>query len=268
MRANKNFGSTSGIGVFLALTALAAVLGCGAREEAERLDATTAVQAIPEPVELPEPTPLPAGFAPLLVETFTGDLDGMIERRVIRVLTVQNPILYFVDQGREVGITYETIKAFEAQLNKRLGNKVVTVHVIAIPVARDQLIPRLLAGQGDIAAAQLTVTPERQQQVDFSTPFVTGVRKVLVTEPAAPPVASLEDLSGKEVYVRPSSSYAEHLKKLNAHFEAAGKAPVTILPAEEVLEDGDILETVNAGLVTATDDEEFMADLYLRSSPA
>ncbi len=264
MSANKNFWSTSGIGVILVVTALVALAACGARDETAPPDATAASQ--PTEVATEVPTPQPVGFAPL-VETFTGDLDGMIERRVIRVLTVQNPILYFVDQGREVGITYETIKAFEAQLNKRLGNKVVTVHVIAIPVARDELIPRLLAGQGDIAAAQLTVTPERQQQVDFSDPFLSGVREVLVTGPAAPPVASLEDLSGKEVYVRLSSSYAEHLKKLNAHFEAAGKAPVTILPAEEVLEDGDILEMVNAGLVPATVTDEFMADLYLQVFP-
>jgi len=264
MSGNGKLWLKSGFGVALVVTALAAVTGCGAREETARPDATIAAQPSPEPTEAP--TPLPVGFAPLL-ETFTGDLDGMIERRVIRVLTVQNPILYFVDQGREMGITYEAIKAFEKQLNQKLGKKIVTVHVIAIPVARDELIPRLLAGQGDIAAAQLTVTPERQLQVDFSNPFATGVREVLVTGPAAPPVASLEDLSGKEVYVRPSSSYAEHLRKLNAHFEAAGKAPVTILPAEEVLEDCDILEMVNAGLVSATVVDEFMADLYLQVFP-
>jgi membrane-bound lytic murein transglycosylase MltF len=267
MSANRNLWSRSGIGVVLALTALAVALGCGAREEAASPEATTAVQGIPEPVELPEPTPLPAGLAPL-IEPFTGDLDGMLERRIIRVLTVQNPILYFVDQGREVGLTYEAIKAFEGQLNSKLGKKVVTVHVITIPVARDELIPRLLAGQGDIAAAQLAITPERQQQVDFSDPFLSGVREVLVTGPGAPPVASLEDLSGKEVYVRLSSSYAEHLRRLNAHFEAAGKPPVTILPAEEVLEDGDILEMVNAGLVPATVTDEFMADLYVQVFPS
>ena len=92
------------------------------------------------------------------------------KRRVIRVLTVQNPLLYFVDRGREVGITYELVKAFEKELNRKLGNKVVTVHVIAIPVARDQLLPRLVAGQGDIAAAALTITPERKEKVDFSAP--------------------------------------------------------------------------------------------------
>lgn len=232
--------------------------------------ATVVAQATPSPEETlepaPEATPLPTGIAPIL-QPFKGDFDGMVKRRVIRVLTVQNPILYFVDRGREVGITYEAVKAFEKQINEKLGNKVVTVHVIMIPVARDKLIPDLLAGRGDILAAQLTVTPERKKQVDFSDPLATGIQAVLVTGPKAPPVASLDELSGKELYVRPSSSYAERLRKLNARFKAAGKPPVTILPAPEVLEDGDILEMVSAGLVPATVVDNFIADLYTQVFP-
>jgi membrane-bound lytic murein transglycosylase MltF len=202
-----------------------------------------------------------------IIQPFKGDLDEMVKRRLVRVLTVQNPALYFVDRGREVGLTYEAIKAFEKQLNKTLGNKVVTVHVILVPVARDELIPRLLSGQGDIAAATLTVTSERKKLVDFSAPLATGVREVLVTGPAAPRVASLDDLAGKEIYVRPSSSYAEHLKALNARFKTEGKDPVSIDFAPEILEDGDILEMVSAGLVPATVVDEFMADLYLQVFP-
>jgi hypothetical protein len=50
----------------------------------------------------PEATPFPK-VADRFLKPWKGDLDGMIERRVIRVLTVQNPVLYFVDKGREVG---------------------------------------------------------------------------------------------------------------------------------------------------------------------
>jgi membrane-bound lytic murein transglycosylase MltF len=214
----------------------------------------------------PEATPLPADIAPI-VQPFKGDLDGMVKRRVIRVLTVQNPVLYFVDRGREVGATYESIKAFEKRLNEKLGNKVVTVHVIAIPVARDQLIPRLLAGEGDIAAAALTVTPERQKKVDFSDPIASEVREVLVTGPGAPPIKTADDLPGLEVYVRPSSSYAEHIRAYNQRLKKEGKQPVVITPAPEVLEDGDILEMVNAGLVPSTVVDDFMADLYIQVFP-
>ena len=76
----------------------------------------------------PEATPLPAGLAPITAP-FRGDLDQMVKRRLVRVLTVQNPILYSVDRGREIGLTYEVIKAFEARLNQQLGNDVVRAHI-------------------------------------------------------------------------------------------------------------------------------------------
>jgi ABC-type amino acid transport substrate-binding protein len=153
------------------------------------LPPTQAPEPVPEPTlePAPEPTPLPVGIAPL-VEPFRGDLDGMVARRVIRVLTVQSPVLYFAGRNREVGLTYDMVKALEKQFNQNLGNNVVAVHVIAIPVARDELIPRLLSGEGDIAAAVLTVTRERKKLVDFSAPLATGVREVLVTGPSAPPL--------------------------------------------------------------------------------
>jgi membrane-bound lytic murein transglycosylase MltF len=223
--------------------------------------------AADEPLEpAPEPTPMPAGLEPF-VKPWKGDLDGMTERRMIRVLTVQNPILYSVDKGREVGITYEAIQAFEKEVNQKLGNTVVKVHVVPLPVPRDELIPRLLKGEGDIAAASLTITPGRKKLVDFSDPLASGVKEVLVTGPDAPAVASLDDLSGKAVYVRPSSAYAEHVRMLNARFAKEGKAPLKVIPAPEVLEDGDILEMVNAGLVPATVVDSFVADLYVQVFP-
>jgi membrane-bound lytic murein transglycosylase MltF len=260
----------------LALSALALPLfawGCqrGPGPAASASPGPAAIaQASPAPEEplepAPEATPLPAGLAPI-VAPFKGDLDGMIKRRVIRVLVVQNPILYFVDRGRELGITYESVKAFEKQLNEKRGKKAVPVYAVVIPVARDQLIPLLVAGRGDIAAAQLTITPQRKKLVDFSEPAATGVREVLVTGPDTPPVASLDELSGREVYVRPSSSYAEHIAVLNKRFAAEGKPPLKVTPAPEVLEDGDILEMVNAGLAPATVVDDFTADLYTQVFP-
>jgi membrane-bound lytic murein transglycosylase MltF len=90
---------------------------------------------------------------------------------------------------------------------------------------------------------------------------------VLVTGPAAPEIKTLDDLSGQELYVRLSSSYAEHLRRLNDHFEKQGKPKVTIAPADEALETGDILEMVNAGLVPATVADSYLADLYVQVFP-
>ena len=85
------------------------------------------------------------------------------------------------------------------------------MQVVFIPVSRDELIPGLVQGRGDIAAANLTITDERREQVDFSTPIATGVSEIVVTGPASPAIQSVQDLSGQEVFVRKSSSYYQSL---------------------------------------------------------
>jgi membrane-bound lytic murein transglycosylase MltF len=177
-----------------------------------------------------------------------GDLDQMIKRRRIRVLLVHSKTFYFIDRGRQRGATYDFMRLFEDDLNRRLGTGHLRVQLIFIPVGRDELIPGLLEGRGDIAAANLTITDERQRQVDFSDPIGSGVSEIVVTGPASPPIQSVQDLSGQEVFVRKSSSYYESLVQLNAELEKAGKPPVRLKLAPETLEDEDLLEMVNAGL--------------------
>jgi hypothetical protein len=53
--------------------------------------------------------------------------------------------------------------------------------------------------------------------------LISGVKELLVTGPSAPPVKSLQDLAGKEIHVRPSSSDYESLMQLNQSFQKAGK---------------------------------------------
>jgi membrane-bound lytic murein transglycosylase MltF len=197
-----------------------------------------------------------------VVRPWTGDLDGMIERRYLRLLTVNSPVLYFVDRGQQRGIVYDWTRGFETHLNAALERRLVKVHVIVLPVGRDELIPRLIEGYGDLAIAQLTITPERAAAVDFSIPVMRDVAEVLVTGPASEPVSSIDDLAGREVYLRMSSSYAEHLAALNARFAQNDRPLVRIRPADELLEAGDILEMVNAGLVPASFVDQPVAELY------
>lgn len=180
-----------------------------------------------------------------------GDFDGMLKRGYIRVLTVHDPMIYFLDDGRQRGTTYELFKLFEKEINEKhlQKNKLLKTHIIFIVVPRDKLIQQLADGYGDIAAANLTITPRRRELVDFSDPFVGDVEELLITGPKAPKINRLQDLSGKEIYVRKSSSYYSSILKLNEQFKAQGIAPVKIRPANENLEDTDIVEMVNAGLI-------------------
>jgi membrane-bound lytic murein transglycosylase MltF len=186
------------------------------------------------------------------VAKWTGDLDGMAERGFVRVLTAYSPTLYFVDGARERGIIAEYAPALEQYLNQRLKPEGKRIQVIIIPVRRDQLLPFLIEGLGDLATANLTITDDRLKLVDFATPSFTDVQELVVTGPSGPELGSREDLAGQEIWVRGSSSYYESLQALNGRFRAAGKPEVVVRNADENLEDEDILEMVNAGLLSAT----------------
>jgi membrane-bound lytic murein transglycosylase MltF len=138
------------------------------------------------------------------------------------------------------------------------------IDVLFMPTTRDRLIPALLEGQGDIIAANLTITEGRQRLVDFSAPVRRGIEEVVVTGPGAPEVGMLDDLSGQRVYVRLSSSYAESLDTLNAEFQARGREPVTVVPVDERLEDEDVLDMVNAGVFPIGVVDDYYADLWAR----
>ena len=119
----------------------------------------------------------------LLSKRRTGDLDAIVQERVIRVLTVYGLGRYFLDGPQEKGLTYELFKMFEEFINKRLGKKHLRVHVVFITVARDELISGLIEGRGDIAAAGLTITPKRDEFIDFTNPVSRKLSEVLVTGP-------------------------------------------------------------------------------------
>jgi membrane-bound lytic murein transglycosylase MltF len=201
-----------------------------------------------------------------------GDLDEMIKRRLIRVLVVPSKTHYFMDRGTQRGGTYDGFRLIEQELNSKLEKEgVLQQHLklrfVFIPMGREQLLQALADGKGDIAAANLTVTPERRTLVDFTAPTLTNVSEVIVTGPASPAVAKLDDLAGKEVFVRKSSSYHASLVALNQRFAAEKKAAVMLKEAPEALEDEDLIEMLNAGLVSILVVDKHKADFWKQVFP-
>jgi membrane-bound lytic murein transglycosylase MltF len=196
-----------------------------------------------------------------MLAPWQGDLDGMVERRYIRVLVTFSKTNYFLDQATQRGASYDAGRLFEEFVNKRLGTKTIKVHVAFIPVSRDRLLEALAEGRGDIAAANLTITAERQKRVDFAVPWAE-VNEVVVTGPGQAPVTQVEDLSGRDVHVRRSSSYFESLTTLNESLHAAGKPLVKIVEAPEAFESEDILELIHAGVIPMTVVDSFVADFW------
>ena len=209
-----------------------------------------------------------ASFLKVADRVAFGDLDDIRKRGFLRVLVVPNKTHYFVDRGQSHGISYEVLREFEKTLNAGFPRKQKKfLAVMFIPVHRDEIFKRLSEGRGDLAVANLTMTPERQQQADFSSPFYDHANEIIAASPTAAPLITLEDLSGKAVYVRRSSSFYSHLQTINADFAQRGIKPIRIQAADEALEAEDLLEMLQAGLIQYTVIDQHVGEFWAKVFP-
>lgn len=201
------------------------------------------------------------------LDPFTGDLTEIRKRRLLRVLVTHSRTDFFLEEGRIRGAQAELIHELIKHLNKGITRESDKLFVQFIPVEFHQLIPALVAGEGDIAAAFLTVTAQREKLVDFVTGQRLKTDEVIVANSKAPDIDTLGQLSGKSIYVLKNSSYAEHLVTLNQQFALVGVSGVVIEEADERLLTEDILELVNAGIIEYTVCDDFKANLWARVLP-
>lgn len=193
---------------------------------------------------------------------YKDDLKGLRAKRHIRVLTTLNKTNFFLQKGNIYGFEYEQLKGYERYLNKGIKKKELKIVLEFIPCNRDELIPKLVDGYGDIVAAGLTVTEQRRRLADFTIPYLSGVDEVVVTHRSAPKLNKIEDLAGSRVFVRKSSSYYESLRALNQKLQESKKQGVQIMAADENLETEDILELVNTGSIDATVCDSHLARIW------
>ncbi|MFO7644396.1 MAG: lytic transglycosylase F [Desulfosarcina sp.] len=198
------------------------------------------------------------------IEPFFGDWDEMVQKRTVRVLMPYNRAFFFFDGLKAKGISYENAMHFQEYINKKQQTGILKIHVLVIPTPREKLLTRLKEGKGDIAIGNLTITDERKKTVDFSDPFAKRISEILVTHKDRPEVTELSDLAGMEIHVRKSSSYHENLTAFNERLDKAGKNRVSIVAANEHLEDSDLLEMVNAELIPAIIMDEHKGRLWVQ----
>ena len=207
---------------------------------------------------------------PIESREWKGDFDGMLERRHIRVLVPYSRSLFYNDKGRERGISAELARAFEQYLNKKyasqLGKRPITLYLV--PTTRDELLQDVANGLGDIAAGNLTVTEARKQLVDFvAPPEVKGAREIVLSAPGAAPVAAADELSGKTVHVRWTSSYHDSLVALNERLAKDGKPPIKLVAVPDELEDEDMMEMLNVGLLQYIVVDDWKARMWAQVLP-
>jgi membrane-bound lytic murein transglycosylase MltF len=195
------------------------------------------------------------------------DLKGLAEQDMLRVLVGYSHTHYFMDGLHIRGITAENLRQFDPVLQTHLGSPNPKVNILPIPVARDQMIEFLADGLGDIAIGNITITPARAREVDFSVPIYSNVSEIIVQSSESPRLTGLNDLSGRTIHIRRSSSYFESVVELNESFSAQGLPPVAVVAVDEMLQTEDILELVNAGVVGITVADSHLAEFWSNVHP-
>jgi membrane-bound lytic murein transglycosylase MltF len=243
--------------VLRVLVVLAAACACSREPSPSPVAAEPETSAPAEPQAAPLPTVLDT-----VIEPHTGDLDEIVKRRQIRMLVATDRTHFFFDGGRQKGITADALTEFDRWINKELQTKKhLKIQVVVAPVRRDQLLPALQSGRGDVIAAYVTDTPERRKLVDFPEAGFQ-VTEVFISNSATPAPATLDDLSGRDVWVRRGSAYFESLQNLNRDLAQRGLKPVAVRELDPTIENDEALEMVNAGVIPATIADRYVARLW------
>ncbi|MFH1810719.1 MAG: transporter substrate-binding domain-containing protein [Pseudomonadota bacterium] len=226
---------------FVALALACGVTGCEGCASSSSVDAS---RGLAEAADGGEDAAPAASFADALTGhrqlIYSGDLDEVKKRKVLRVILRNNSTSYFLFRGDEVGFEYE----LALQLAKELG---VRLEVVPARTRRD-MIPMLLEGKGDLIAAGMPLSTARAERVVFTRPYMTVRNQVVVRKGRRPPLTKPEDLVSELVHVRRNSAA---FKRLRALGELLGHTiPIAAVP--EYMEVEDLIEQIASGEIPVT----------------
>lgn len=126
------------------------------------------------------------------------------------VVTHNGPNTYYVNgEGEFAGLEYDLVKLFAKELGPDYSVKFLVVDSVS------QVIPALLKGKAHLAAADLSITRQRQQLVQFSAAYQTVQQRVVYNrEQEKTPPKTVQDLIGRQLAVPAGTSYAERLREI------------------------------------------------------
>ena len=256
-RPNAYRAGVSCRGLFLLLPLYQLAASCGAQDERDALSSPRV-----EPAQSRVLAPAPSApksiedrFADSLTEhreeKYFADLEEIQRRGVLRVITRNNSASYFLYRGIEAGFHFELAQLLAKELGVRLE--------MVVPRASRDVVPYLLDGRGDIIMSGLAVDSPRARRILLTRPYLhTSLVVVTRAQPDAP-ISSLEDLSSRTLWVRPSSSATRRLRalarktRLGFHIQAA----------QETVEVEDLLDLVAEGKAPAAVVEKRLAETEL-----
>jgi membrane-bound lytic murein transglycosylase F len=152
-------------------------------------------------------------------------LENIREAGQITVATRNNAHCYYIYRDEPMGFEYDLAKAFSEYLGVKL--KVITPRW-------ERLMDMVNKGKGDFIAASLTITPSREELIDFSDEYLT-IQQQAIIHKGNYEIRRLEDLVGKTIHVRRATSYEERLHELKGEGLGLTIEPHVDVPTEELI---------------------------------
>lgn len=113
----------------------------------------------------------------------------------------------------------DELGGFSAELAEAIADRLdLELDVQLLPFT--DLLSRLSAGKCDIVMSAVTITPEREQQMEFSEPYFDSGQCILVKKDSA--IKAEEDLRGKKVGVNTGTTNQEMAEKIAGIGEIVG----------------------------------------------
>jgi membrane-bound lytic murein transglycosylase F len=152
-------------------------------------------------------------------------LERIREDGQITMITRNNAHCYYIYRDEPMGFEYDLAKAFSNYLGVKL--KVITPHW-------ERLLDMVNRGDGDFIAASLTITPSREELVNFSDEYL-AIQQQAIIHKSNYEIQRIEDLAGKTVHVRRATSYEERLHELKGEGLDLTIEPHVDVPTEELI---------------------------------
>ncbi|NVL90900.1 MAG: membrane-bound lytic murein transglycosylase MltF [Desulfobacterales bacterium] len=179
-------------------------------------------------------------------------LDRIMESGTITIITRNDAHCYYTYRGQEMGFEYDLAKAFADFLGVKLKVKV--------PESRDQLLPLLDKGAGEVVAASITTTPSGLELADFSKRYIS-VQQMVITHKKDTNIRSMNDLVGKNIHVCRGTPYEARLRTIEK------MDPGVIITARDDVSTEDLIRGVAEGKIEITVADSNVALLNRRYYP-
>ncbi|MDB2407586.1 transglycosylase SLT domain-containing protein [Jannaschia sp.] len=197
----------------------------------------------------------------------TGGLDAIRERGFLRMAVAPDPLMIAYDGERALGIAMEIARELELFMADRPDASATPTVVVPTPMPRRAIADNVDDGLTDFST--LTVTQaEEDPELTYTRPLIEGVNDVVVLGEGVNGVEEIDDLAGLPIYLSEDGRYARNAQGLNDRRVALGKPPLDLRFVDGRLDDYDLIEMVEIGLIPATIATDFKARFWQTVYPS